>query len=115
MRFMEHAPENVMEYLFIELMLWGKAEGYNRFNLGMAPLAGLQNRQLAPLWSKLGALVYRHGEHFYHFKGLRLYKSKFDPVWEPKYLACPGGLALPRILTNIAALTSGGLRGVIAR
>jgi phosphatidylglycerol lysyltransferase len=115
MRFMEHAPENVMEYLFIELMLWGKAEGYNRFNLGMAPLAGLQNRQLAPLWSKLGALVYRHGEHFYHFKGLRLYKSKFDPVWEPKYLACPGGLALPRILTNIAALISGGLRGVIAR
>ena len=27
----------------------------------------------------------------------------------------PGGLALPRILTNLAALISGGLRGVISK
>ena len=59
--------------------------------------------------------MFRHGEHFYNFQGLRQYKDKFDPEWEPKYLASPGGLALPRILTNIAALISGGLKGVIAK
>jgi phosphatidylglycerol lysyltransferase len=115
MRFLPDAPENVMEYLFLQLMLWGKQEGYRWFNLGMAPLSGLEDRALAPLWNRLGAFMFRHGEHFYNFQGLRRYKDKFDPEWEPRYLASPGGLALPRILTNITALISGGLKGVITK
>jgi phosphatidylglycerol lysyltransferase len=67
------------------------------------------------MWSRVGALTYRLGENFYNFQGLRQYKDKFDPVWEPMYLASPGGLALPRILTNLAALISGGLRGVVTK
>jgi phosphatidylglycerol lysyltransferase len=104
-----------MDYLFVELMLWGRQEGYQWFNLGMAPLAGLENRTLAPLWSKAGALLFRHGEHFYNFQGLRQYKDKFDPEWRPKYLACRGGLALPRVLTNVATLISGGLGGIVKK
>jgi phosphatidylglycerol lysyltransferase len=90
-------------------------EGYQWFNLGMAPLSGLEDRPLAPLWNRMGAFMFRHGEHFYNFQGLRQYKEKFDPEWGPKYLASPGGLALPRILTNIASLISGGLKGVITK
>ena len=45
----------------------------------------------------------------------RQYEEKFDPEWEPIYLASPGGLALPRILTNLAALIAGSLRGVVAK
>ena len=41
---------------------------------------------------------------FYNFQGLRAYKEKFNPMWEPRYLAYPGGLALPRILADVAAL-----------
>ncbi|HVD60040.1 MAG TPA: bifunctional lysylphosphatidylglycerol flippase/synthetase MprF [Gemmatimonadaceae bacterium] len=115
MRYSPDAPTGVMEYLFIQLLLWGKERGYRRFNLGMAPLSGLQNRTLAPLWSRAGALLYRHGEHFYNFRGLRMYKDKFDPSWEPRYLASPGGLALPRVVANTAALISGGLKGVVSR
>ena len=37
MRYGPEAPREVMEHLFLELMLWGKAEGYRRFDLGMAP------------------------------------------------------------------------------
>jgi phosphatidylglycerol lysyltransferase len=115
MRHSDDAPPSVMDFLFVELMLWGKAEGYRAFDLGMAPLSGFENRQLAPLWSRAGALLFRHGEHFYNFQGLRKYKDKYDPVWEPRYLASPGGLALPRILTNVATLISGGIRGVVAK
>ncbi|HEU4995192.1 MAG TPA: phosphatidylglycerol lysyltransferase domain-containing protein, partial [Gemmatimonadaceae bacterium] len=115
MRYGSDAPNGVMEFMFIELLLWAKAHGYQRFNLGMAPLSGLEARTLAPLWSRAGAFLYSHGEHFYNFKGLRLYKSKFDPNWVPRYLASPGGLVLPRVLANVATLISGGLRGVIAR
>jgi phosphatidylglycerol lysyltransferase len=115
MRYASDAPPNVMTYLFVQVMLWGKAEGYQWFDLGMAPLSGMGNRTLAPLWHRLGAFVFHHGENFYHFKGLREYKARFDPVWEPRYLASPGGLALPFILTDIAALISGGLKGVFAK
>jgi len=115
---MRYTPEirfGVMEYLFASLMLWGKQEGYQWFNLGIAPLSGLERRTLAPLWSRLGAFVFQHGEHFYNFQGLRAYKDKFDPEWSPKYLASPGGLALPRIVANLASLTSGGLKGVVTK
>ena len=81
----------------------------------MAPLSGLDRRELAPLWSKVGAFLYRHGEHFYNFQGLREYKEKFGPVWQPRYLASPGGLALPRLLANVASLINGGLRGVVSK
>jgi phosphatidylglycerol lysyltransferase len=57
--------------------------------------------------------VYRHGEHFYNFQGLRQYKEKFDPVWTPRYLASPGGLALPAVLVDVAALMAGGLFGIV--
>lgn len=115
MRYASDAPTDVMEYLFVQLLLWAKQEGYAWFNLGMAPLAGIENRPVAPLWNRMAALVYQHGEHFYNFQGLRHYKQKFDPVWTPKYLASPGGVALPLILANITALNSGDLKGVVSR
>jgi len=115
MRYLEEAPHGIMEYLFIQLILWGKMEGYHWFNLGMAPLSGLEDHDLAPFWNRLGAFVFRHGEHFYNFQGLRHYKEKFDPEWKPKYLACPGGIALPRILTNLGSLISGGVKGVVSK
>jgi phosphatidylglycerol lysyltransferase len=115
MRYLPTSPASVMEYVFIELLLWAKEQGYAWFSLGMAPMSGMEDRALAPLWSRLGAFLYRHGEDFYNFQGLRQYKDKFDPQWEPRYLASPGGLALPIILSNVASLISGGLRGVVAK
>ena len=115
MRFGPDAPRGTMDYLFIKLMLWGRAEGYRWFNLGMAPLSGLENRALAPLWHRMGSFLFRHGESFYNFEGLRRYKDKFDPVWEPRYLASPGGLHLPRVLLDVSTLISGGLKELITK
>jgi phosphatidylglycerol lysyltransferase len=115
MRYDPGAPRGIMEYVLVKLMLWGKAEGYGWFNLGMAPLSGLESRALAPAWSRFGALAFRHGEHFYNFRGLRQYKEQFGPVWEPRYLAVPSRIALPRVLSNLATLISGGLTGVMAK
>jgi phosphatidylglycerol lysyltransferase len=53
--------------------------------------------------------------NLYNFQGLRQYKEKFDPEWSPRYLASPGGLALPRILTNLASLIAGGLKGIVTK
>jgi phosphatidylglycerol lysyltransferase len=108
MRHRQDAPKYAMDLLFAQLLLWGRKHGYTWFNLGMAPLSGLEASPLAPLWSRLGRLVYRRGESFYKFQGLRSFKEKFEPVWEPRYLAYPGGVALARVLADISALVAGG-------
>lgn len=115
MRHLPEAPHGVMDFLFIHLLQWGAANGYSGFNLGMAPLAGLRTGALAPLWNRLAAVVYRHGEHVYNFQGLRQYKDKFGPTWRPRYVVCPGGTAVPGVLTDLATLISGGLLGAIRK
>jgi len=117
MRYMPSAARNgVMDFLFSALLLWGHEQGYRRFNLGMAPFSGFDDeRSLAPLWNRLGGFVFRRGQPLYNFQGLRTYKEKFRPEWRPRYLAAPGGLLLPRTLTNIAALVNRGLSGVVTR
>jgi phosphatidylglycerol lysyltransferase len=115
MRFGRDAPRGSMDFLFMELMLWGRAEGYRWFNLGMAPLAGLEPHALAPAWHRMGRFVFRHGEHFYNFEGLRFYKDKFAPQWQPRYMASQGRLALPQALFDTSRLIAGGLRGLVAR
>lgn len=114
-RYSDEAPKRTMDYLLIQLMLSGRDQGYQWFSLGMAPLSGLEDRPLAPLWNRIGTFIFHHGEHFYNYQGLRLYKDKYDPVWEPRYLACPDGLALPIVLFDVATLISGGERGIVLR
>jgi phosphatidylglycerol lysyltransferase len=115
MRFGADAPRGAMDFLFVELMLWGREQGHRWLNLGMAPLAGLERHPLAPAWHRVGNLVFRYGEYFYNFDGLRRYKAKFNPTWDSKYLASPGGLALPRVLLDISVLISGGVKELFAK
>jgi phosphatidylglycerol lysyltransferase len=96
-------------------MLWGKEQGYEWFNLGMAPLSGLEPTALAPIRVKVASYLYRFGQPFYNFQGLRAYKDKFHPVWEPRYLAYPGVLDLPRVLRDVSTLIAGGYGGILKR
>ncbi|MET0240617.1 MAG: bifunctional lysylphosphatidylglycerol flippase/synthetase MprF [Sphingobium sp.] len=106
MRHDDDIPYGTMDFLFVRLMQWGRDNGFARFNLGMAPLSGLDARRLAPLWTKLGSLLYKHGEALYGFEGLRAYKDKFAPDWEPRFIAGPQGLALGRAMIDLQALIS---------
>ncbi len=114
MRYLPEFP-GIMDLLFVNLMQEGKARGYRWFNLGMAPLSGLSDHRLAPSWHKIAAFVARSGERFYGFKGLRAYKEKFRPVWEPRYLASPGGWALPQILLDVTNLISGRSANIVRK
>jgi phosphatidylglycerol lysyltransferase len=115
MRYHREAPKSVMEALFVHLMQWGREQGYRRFALGMAPLSGFENSPVASLWNRLGAFLYEHGEAIYNFQGLRDYKEKFNPIWEPRYLAYPGGLRLPLIMADVSALVAGGYRQIFRK
>jgi phosphatidylglycerol lysyltransferase len=108
MRFGPAAPAGAMDFLLVELLGWGRGQGYDWLNLGMAPLSGLERHPLAPAWHRVGNFIFRHGEHFYNFEGLRRYKAKFGPHWEPRYLVARGGIALPRVLVDVSVLIAGG-------
>ena len=115
MRYDTSIPGGVMEFLFVELMLWGQKQDYRWFSLGMAPLSGLERRPLAPLWHKIGTIIFDRGDEFYNFEGLYHYKAKFDPAWEPRYLAAPTGFSVPIILMTITRLISGSWKGIFSR
>ena len=106
MRHKAETPPNAMDFLFANLLAWGKARGYGRFNLGLAPLSGIEGRRLAPAWARAAKLVFLHGERLYGFRGLRAYKEKFAPSWEPRYIAGPHGLAFVRALRDLVNLIS---------
>jgi phosphatidylglycerol lysyltransferase len=108
MRHTPDAPAGVMDFLFIELMLLLKSQGYRQFSMGMAPLAGLDSRRGTRLWARFGAAIFQHGGHFYNFAGLRAFKMKFDPRWEPHYLAVPSAAPPLLPLADAALLISGG-------
>lgn len=108
MRHRDDAPRGTMDFLFANLILWAKARGYRRFTLGMVPLSGIEGRNLAPAWAKAAALVFRHGERFYGFRGLRGYKEKFAPRWESRYVAGPHGIGLIQGLRDVSRLIARG-------
>jgi phosphatidylglycerol lysyltransferase len=115
MRYSQDAPNGSMEYLTICLMLWAQEQGYQSFNLGMAPLSGLEYHTLAPLWHKIGSSIFRYGNEFYNFQGLRAYKDKFDPEWMPRYLAVPSSLDVPAVLLQVTSLIAGGVKGIFSK
>jgi len=114
MRYRPGAAHGAMDFLFVRMIEWARDNGYKEFSLGMAPLAGLQNRRLAPVFSRIGALVFTEAGALYSFGGLRAYKGKFGPQWRPLYMAGRPGTPMPLALLDVALLTGGGWRGLLA-
>nr|WP_316627171.1 GNAT family N-acetyltransferase [uncultured Brevundimonas sp.] len=113
MRHHPEAPNGVMDYLFIRCAQWAKDQGLASFDLGMAPLAGLEDRRIAPVFARVGALVFDEGGALYGFQGLRSYKAKFAPDWRSRFIAAPVSTPLPLALLDVALLTSGGWLGML--
>ena len=113
MRYSPDCMTGVMDYLLTEVMLWGGAQGYKYFSLGMAPMSGLNAKTFSSPMSRLGRLIYKYGGKFYSFQGLRAFKKKFNPDWEPVYLVAPNQAVMPRALSNLALLSAGGLSGLL--
>lgn len=115
MRHIDVGVNGLMDFLFAEMMLWGGAQGYQYFSLGLAPLSGLDAHKLSPIMSKIGAMIFKYGGRFYSFAGLRAFKAKFNPEWHPVYLAAPSQLVIPKALGNLTLLSSGGILGLLQR
>lgn len=74
------APNGIMDYLFVKLLLHFKEEGVTYFDLGMAPLSNVGTEKHSFLQEKVAYLIYAFTNRFYSFSGLRQYKQKFNPI-----------------------------------
>jgi phosphatidylglycerol lysyltransferase len=107
---MRHRPDAspyAMEYLFTQLALHLKAAGFQSLSLGIAPLSGMQPTPLASPWHRVAGFVWRFGGRFYNFRGLRGFKNKFTPRWEPRYLAASGSIGVFITLADLSLLAGG--------
>lgn len=107
MRHLDDAPR-VMDFMFTSLFLYGKERGYQRFNMGMAPLSSVGEIRGAHTRERLANLFSQHGETWYNFQGLRLYKEKFGPEWVPRYMAYQNAWEWPVAIAHVSALIAGG-------
>ncbi len=97
MRRRTDAPNGIMEYLFVKVFLWAREQGYEKFNLGMAPMSGFQEREEARPEERAIHSFFQQLNFLFSFRGLRQYKAKFATGWEPRYLIYSQATELPRV------------------
>lgn len=115
MRFEPGVHRGVMDLLMVRVIEELQSQGYNRLNLGMAPLAGLRSGPDATLWDRAGCFVFKTGNRFYNFHGLLAFKSKFDPEWTSRYLVVPATSNPYQPAIAVATLIAGGISGLFRR
>ena len=107
MRRRQECPRNTMEFLFLSLFEWSKSRGYDTFNLGPSPFAGVGEHDEDPAIERAMNGIYEHMNRFYNFKGLHAFKQKFHPLWRPLYLTWEGKAGLPLVAAAIIRADSG--------
>ena len=97
-------PDGAMDYLFVRAFESLRDRGFQRFSLGMAPFANMGGDGETSIPEKLAAQLYEHGEALFAYKGLRTFKDKFGPAWEPRYLVYQNDITLPLVTLALARL-----------
>ncbi|GEP83529.1 oxacillin resistance-related FmtC protein [Staphylococcus piscifermentans] len=76
----------LMDGLYLHLLLWGQEHDYKAFNMGMATLSNVGQTEFSYLNERIAGRIFENFNNLYRFRGLRQYKEKFKPHWEPRYL-----------------------------
>ena len=111
MRHRPDAPNGSMDALLVRLAEHLRDHGYSRMSLGMVPFADVGTGEADPVLERGLRLLVERMERFFSYRGLRLYKEKYHPIWEPRYLIFQSEVALPQIALAIIQLTEGTTSG----
>ncbi|WP_066872750.1 bifunctional lysylphosphatidylglycerol flippase/synthetase MprF [Clostridium mediterraneense] len=113
MRYSRDTPRGVMDYMFANLLLWGKENGYKYFNFGVSPLANVGSSKYSFLSERFASQIYYHGKIFYSFQGLKNFKGKYAHSWEPKFLAYKNKFSLPVTMLQTTLIVSNSKKKTI--
>lgn len=100
-------PNGTMDFLFLQLFAHFQAQGYRSFSLGMVPFSAVGTEPGSRPMERGIHLLSTHMNRFFSARGLRAYKEKFHPIWEPRYLFYRSELSLPAVALAIVRLTEG--------
>jgi len=110
MRRRNRIPNGLMDYIFIKLFLYLKEKGYERFDLGMAPMSGFHEGEESTAEERAIHFFFQHMQFVFNFQGLKAYKAKFATSWEPRYLVYQNPLDLPRHAMALYAISEIGAK-----
>jgi phosphatidylglycerol lysyltransferase len=78
------APGGCMDALIIELVKYAKEKNLKYLNLGLVPMAGIEQPENTA--ERLIQYAYEKIKRFRHYAGLREFKEKYATTWVNKYL-----------------------------
>ena len=100
-RRLREAEKGTMDFLFVRLFEWARAQGYATFNLGLIPLSGVGAATGRPAATsektseRMMQYIYTRFNQVYNFHRVYEFKTKFHPIWSPRYLQYRGATSLP--------------------
>jgi phosphatidylglycerol lysyltransferase len=83
-RKLTNSPNGCLDFLMIKMFEYLKEKGYQKVNLGLAPMSGLDEAK--SFSEKTIKYAYENINSFAHYRGLRSYKEKFKPTWHNRYI-----------------------------
>lgn len=92
------APNGVMDALMVALIERFRVEGLSGLTLGLAPMANISGNRVR---ERAMRLAYERGEALFNYQGLRHFKDKWRPLWQPRYVAFTSDAALPKVALAI--------------
>lgn len=101
LRRLPDAPGWAVDFLMVKMLLHLRAKGYQKLNLGMAPMSGCEDGNLP---ERTLQLVYSKAKSLSHYRGVRSFKEKFADEWENRYLVYDADadlIAMPRVLAAV--------------
>lgn len=90
MRYTDDMPPTGMHYLLMQLLLRLHEQGARKFNLGLSPLSGIEDRDKNTMPERLLTALKKLGGAYYSFSGLEQFKNKFEPDWQARYIYYQG-------------------------
>ena len=96
-----------MDFLLISIFDWAKQKGFTTFSLGFSPLSGIGRNPDDPKTERTLRYLYETLSRFYNLTGLHIFKDKFRPRWESRYMIYPGTAYLPSIALALARAHGG--------
>ncbi len=89
----------VMDFLFVHMIERFRREGMTGMTLGLAPFANVDGDTVA---DRALRTLYDRGGKAFNFTGLRAFKEKWRPRWEPRYLVYRSESQLPEIAFGVS-------------
>jgi phosphatidylglycerol lysyltransferase len=94
LRHVNTSVSNINDYLLMQFIGYLEKEHYSKLNLGLCPLAGLDeaDETQKSFLDNVLRFAYANGDRIYSFSGLYRFKSKYEPEWSDRYIAYQGGV-----------------------